>query len=136
MEPSAMPDGMFQFGAFEIDNRSGELRKHGVRIKVQATVTRKGGWFTSESQDGNFLYYTKNIDNNDDLSGLWELPIRGGDERLVLESLSSRSFDVTGQGIYYISTPSGRRHFVPCNFMISPVARIKRSRRSTTTPRT
>jgi Tol biopolymer transport system component/DNA-binding winged helix-turn-helix (wHTH) protein len=69
-------------------------------------VTRKGGWFASESHDGNFLYYTKNLDNNDDLSGLWELPLRGGEERLVLESLSSRSFDVTEDGIYYISPPA------------------------------
>ena len=30
-----MPDGMFQFGAFELDKHSGELRKHGVRIRVQ-----------------------------------------------------------------------------------------------------
>jgi len=35
MEPTAMPDGIYQFGAFEVDKHSGELRKHGVRIRVQ-----------------------------------------------------------------------------------------------------
>ena len=29
-----MPDGTFQFGAFEIDWGSGELHKHGVKIRV------------------------------------------------------------------------------------------------------
>src|SRR4051812_45744718 len=30
-----MPDRKFQFGAFEVHERSGELRKHGVKIRVQ-----------------------------------------------------------------------------------------------------
>ena len=30
-----MPDRMFRFGSFELDERSGDLRKHGVRIKIQ-----------------------------------------------------------------------------------------------------
>jgi Tol biopolymer transport system component/DNA-binding winged helix-turn-helix (wHTH) protein len=30
-----MPDGIFQFGTFELNKRSGELRKNGARIKLQ-----------------------------------------------------------------------------------------------------
>ncbi|HMJ60271.1 MAG TPA: winged helix-turn-helix domain-containing protein, partial [Bryobacteraceae bacterium] len=30
-----MPERTFQFGAFEVHERSGELRKHGARIRIQ-----------------------------------------------------------------------------------------------------
>ena len=33
--PAALPEGTFRFGAFQLDRRSGELRKHGVKIKLQ-----------------------------------------------------------------------------------------------------
>jgi len=33
LEASAGP--LYQFGAFEVDPRSGELRKHGTKIKLQ-----------------------------------------------------------------------------------------------------
>ena len=69
-------------------------------------VTRNGGWFASESRDGNFLYYTKNTDNNDEVSDLWKLPVRGGEERLVLESIESRPFDVREDGIFYVPSPT------------------------------
>ncbi len=33
--PSTLPDQSFRFGAFELDKRTGELRKRGVKIKLQ-----------------------------------------------------------------------------------------------------
>lgn len=33
--PEASSDGKIRFGAFEVDARNGELRKHGIRIKLQ-----------------------------------------------------------------------------------------------------
>jgi DNA-binding winged helix-turn-helix (wHTH) protein len=32
---TATPNAAFRFGAFELDRSSGELRKHGIRIKLQ-----------------------------------------------------------------------------------------------------
>ena len=32
---SSQPDRIFQFGSFELSEREGELRKNGVRIKLQ-----------------------------------------------------------------------------------------------------
>jgi hypothetical protein len=43
------------------------------------------------------LYYVKSED-----SGLWVIPVRGGAERMILESVIQRCFVVTEDGIYYI----------------------------------
>ena len=34
-QPVSTPAGVARFGAFELDLRSGELRKSGIRIKLQ-----------------------------------------------------------------------------------------------------
>ena len=86
-------------GRFEIWKA---LTKGGKGIQV----THNGGWFALESYDANFLYYTKNLDNNDDLSDLWKCPVRGGEEQLVLKSIYSRPFDVREDGVYYIPGPA------------------------------
>jgi hypothetical protein len=63
----------------------------------------------SESRDGNFLYYTQNLDNKDALSDLWKLSLRGGKEALVLRSIDSRPIDVREDGMYHfaILAPNG-----------------------------
>ena len=65
-------------------------------------VTRNGGWFAAESPDGNSLYYSKNLNNDDALSALWTCPVRGGEEKLVLPSIVARPFDVREDGIYHL----------------------------------
>jgi Tol biopolymer transport system component len=61
-------------------------------------VTTNGGNKAYESLDGKFLYYWKKID-----SGLWKMPVSGGEESQVLPSLDSwRSFCVANEGIYFI----------------------------------
>ncbi len=65
-------------------------------------VTHKGGWVASESLDGRTLYYTKNLDNSDYASDLWALPVGGGEDKTVLTSISSRTFNIMDDGIYYI----------------------------------
>src|SRR6202007_2315059 len=35
MQENHQPDGRLGFGVFEVDLRAGELRKHGIRIKLQ-----------------------------------------------------------------------------------------------------
>jgi len=39
-EPSVKPDRTFRFGPFELAERAGELRKNGVRIKLQEQPVR------------------------------------------------------------------------------------------------
>jgi Tol biopolymer transport system component len=69
-------------------------------------VTREGGWFASESHDGNLLYYTKNLDNRDAFSDLWKCPLPGGEETMILRSINSRQFDVRADGIYFLPHPA------------------------------
>src|ERR1700728_175305 len=35
MQENHQPDGRLRFGVFEVDLRAGELRKHGLRIRLQ-----------------------------------------------------------------------------------------------------
>ena len=35
MERASLPRRVFRFGVFELDVQAGELRKHGVRVKLQ-----------------------------------------------------------------------------------------------------
>ena len=45
------PDGISRFGVFEIDLRSGELRKHGMRVRVQDLPLRALRLFLSRPQE-------------------------------------------------------------------------------------
>jgi Tol biopolymer transport system component/DNA-binding winged helix-turn-helix (wHTH) protein len=63
-------------------------------------VTRKGGQAAFESPDGKTLYYARGFD----VSGLWKVPVEGGEERLVLEQLDVAdwgNWGVAKEGIYY-----------------------------------
>jgi Tol biopolymer transport system component len=67
-------------------------------------VIRNGGFTAAESEDGAFLYYTK----TDQVSGLWRLPLAGGEETRILESVKARSFALVPDGIYFFApAPSG-----------------------------
>jgi Tol biopolymer transport system component/DNA-binding winged helix-turn-helix (wHTH) protein len=58
-------------------------------------VTKHGGGVAFESIDGEDLYFTKN-------QQLWKMPVRGGDETLVLASLLDDNFTPAKRGIYFI----------------------------------
>jgi Tol biopolymer transport system component len=71
-------------------------------------ITRQGGQMGIESVDGRHLYYAK-VDGG---TSLWRVPVGGGPEEKVLEALMNLlSFDVTGEGIYFIppARPERRR---------------------------
>jgi len=61
-------------------------------------VTRNGGWIAFESSDGRSLYYIN-------AGRLLAIPLKGGPETTVLESVWARSYAVTDEGIYYIPRP-------------------------------
>ena len=65
-------------------------------------VTEDGGEIAFESTDGKFVYYTKDWQLR---ASLWKVPVRGGEEIQVLESVRSPNFSVTPQGIYFIQVP-------------------------------
>jgi hypothetical protein len=62
-------------------------------------LTRGGGAEASESPDGRILYYTKVPEIG---PGLWSVPVDGGDEVRVLESVRFGYWAVARSGIYFI----------------------------------
>jgi len=62
-------------------------------------LTRKGGYLALESADGKFLYYSKSFSG----TSLWKIPVEGGEETQVLESLGDYdNFVLADHGIYFI----------------------------------
>jgi Tol biopolymer transport system component len=60
-------------------------------------VTHHGAFRPEESPDGKLLYYGKR-----DKAGLWSIPVSGGEERQVLDSITGMNWTVAPQGIYYV----------------------------------
>ena len=54
-----------------------------------------GGDHAVESPDGRFLYYLNK-------GGLWKVPLEGGEETRVLESVFNDNFAIVDEGIYFI----------------------------------
>jgi Tol biopolymer transport system component len=68
-------------------------------------ITRGGGFRTVESPDGKYLYYTKSATH----TSIWRVPVHGGEERPVIESLSFwQNFSVVPGGIYFVPDVSAR----------------------------
>jgi Tol biopolymer transport system component len=97
--PSWSRDGSWIYYA---SNRTGrfEVWKAPAAGGAGIQVTRSGGFTARESVDGQLLYYTKFQD-----SRLWAIPVRGGTEKLILESVGDRAFVPVADGIYYIPGP-------------------------------
>jgi Tol biopolymer transport system component len=70
-------------------------------------MTRNGGFFASESPDGQYLFYAK----APDAPGLWRVPLSGGSEEQVLDSPPPGFWGywaVGANGIYYIDEAAPR----------------------------
>jgi Tol biopolymer transport system component len=99
--------------------RSGEnqLWKRPVDGGNAVQVTRKGySGDALEATDGKFVYYLKG-------GGAWRVPIQGGEETRVLESVFTNNFAVVDQGIYFISS-SERSSIRFLNFATGKVVMI------------
>jgi Tol biopolymer transport system component len=60
-------------------------------------VTKHGGAVGMESPDGKYLYYTKRP-----ASGLWRMPLGGGEETRVAEQALEQGWDMAPDGIYLL----------------------------------
>lgn len=93
-------------------------------------VTREGGFEGFESPDGKSLYYAKGRS----IPGIWQVPIEGGEERLVLDHHQAglwRYWRVADQGIYFVTAatpgPSLLEFFSFATGQVSEVARLERA---------
>ncbi len=73
-------------------------------------VTRNGGVYAIESDDGRFLYYSKL-----EQPGIWKMPLDGGEETRVLDQPGPWfNWALARTGIYFLNfgnTPNGRIEF-------------------------
>jgi Tol biopolymer transport system component len=80
-------------------DRSGEWQvwKMATEGGAAVPVTRYGGVAAFESPDNRFVYYSKG--RND--TSLWRVPVGGGEEQQVLESVWWLNFAVVPNGIFF-----------------------------------
>jgi len=77
-----------------------QLWKIPFKSEAPLRITRTGGIYAIESEDGRFLYHAK-IDN----SGIWKMPLNGGEEELVLDQdVGWPNWAVSRQGIYFLDS--------------------------------
>jgi Tol biopolymer transport system component/DNA-binding winged helix-turn-helix (wHTH) protein len=111
-------------------NRGGDWQvwKISSRGGQAVQVTTKGGHVALESPDGKSLYYSK---AGLGIPGLWKMPVEGGEEIRVIESLEARLWgywDVVDRGIYFVETPSDKLASAPgalLKFMSFATGRIR-----------
>jgi Tol biopolymer transport system component len=63
-----------------------------------------GGGPARESPDGRMLFYQK---DHEEVTSLWKVPVEGGEETQVLESVCCLNFAVVDEGIYFINESRG-----------------------------
>jgi len=64
-------------------------------------ITHNGGEFGTESEDGKTLFFTRIL--RADSGSLWRMPIAGGSEEQLADSLYRANYAVTRGGIYYMT---------------------------------
>jgi len=67
---------------------------------VALQVTRHGGFEARESPDGKFVYYVREFYR--DGSGIWKVPIGGGEETRLLDHGISGLWTVLSGGVYFV----------------------------------
>lgn len=76
-----------------------QLWKMSIQGGSPVQVTKKGGVFAVESEDGRFLYFVKF-----DAPGIWRMPVNGGEEERVLPRAGGHewfNWALTRTGIYF-----------------------------------
>jgi Tol biopolymer transport system component/DNA-binding winged helix-turn-helix (wHTH) protein len=101
VEPRWSRDGRsIYFGS----NRTGrfEVWKTSAVGGPAERITQHGGLTATESPDGRFLYYAKQGRSQ---TSIWQVPVGGGEEKLVVDGLShSLNFVVAdGGGLYFLA---------------------------------
>jgi Tol biopolymer transport system component/predicted Ser/Thr protein kinase len=65
-------------------------------------LTRNGGFTTQESPDGRTLFFDRERLLNSPTS-LWKMPVEGGEETKVLDSVGAHSWALVDQGLWFIN---------------------------------
>ncbi len=85
-------------------------------------VTANGGTDPVESTDGKYVYYSQSIAEAPDLR---RVPVGGGAEEIVLETLWPRGFAVAESGIYFVRPPSNDDPVISIQFLDFATERVR-----------
>ncbi|HEY2822343.1 MAG TPA: winged helix-turn-helix domain-containing protein [Candidatus Acidoferrum sp.] len=101
--PNWSRDGQWIY--FYSDRGGGPFQLWKIRQEggTPVQVTRNGGVFATESDDGRFLYYSKF-----EVPGLWKAPLAGGDEIRILDQPRGEYWSnwvLVHDGIYFLDQP-------------------------------
>jgi Tol biopolymer transport system component len=100
--PSWSRDGEWMY--FYSDRGSGPFQLWKIQLSggSPVQVTKKGGVFGTESDDGRFLYYSKF-----ETPGIWKMPLNGGEEFHILHQPAGESWSnwsLARNGIYFFGS--------------------------------
>jgi Tol biopolymer transport system component len=120
--PSFSHDGRWIYFA---SNRTGtsQIWKMPSEGGAAVALTKSGGYSPLEAPDGKFLFYAKSRD----ATSIWKIPVAGGEETQVVDSLSFWSnFAITSRGVYFIPTPdaTGRTWIQFLEFVGGGITRV------------
>jgi Tol biopolymer transport system component/DNA-binding winged helix-turn-helix (wHTH) protein len=99
--PNWSRDGQWIYFYSDHDGRPFQLWKVPFKGGPPVRVTKNGGIYAIESDDGRFLYYSKFTQ-----PGIWKMPLNGGEEILVLDQpagLRWYNWALTRNGIYFLT---------------------------------
>ncbi len=109
--PNWSRDGQWIYFYSDHEGRPYQLWKMPFKGGPPVRVTKNGGVYAIESDDGRFLYYSKITE-----PGIWKMQVEGGEEVRVLDRPSGQrwfSWAVTRDGIYFLDEdpPNGKIKF-------------------------
>lgn len=84
-------------------------------------VTTSGGNRALESPDGEYVYYSKRE------PGIWRMPVKGGEESLILDQAMPNYWDLLAEGICFIGMGEARQPSIEFfNFATRQVTQLTR----------
>jgi Tol biopolymer transport system component len=109
--PNWSRDGQWIYFYSDHEGRPFQLWKVPFKGGPPVRVTKNGGVYAVESDDGRFLYYSKFTE-----SGVWKMPVAGGEEVRVLDQPEGEqwfNWALSPSGIYFLTgdPPNGKIKF-------------------------
>jgi Tol biopolymer transport system component/DNA-binding winged helix-turn-helix (wHTH) protein len=114
--PNWSRDGQWIYFYSDHEGRPFQLWKVPFKGGPPVRVTKNGGIYAIESDDGRFLYYSKAQSTGFTEPGIWKMPVAGGDEVRVVEQPSGgvwSGWALAPDGIYFLNgnPPDGKINF-------------------------